>query len=78
MPEVVIFLFVLFGCVCIIAHKVHRASQDDELRKTNPDVWIRKKEVENAEKQRKHERRQGRMKVGGFIGMTLWKLFMKK
>jgi hypothetical protein len=78
MTEAVIAVFVVMACIWTIAYRLYQASQNAELRRTNPDLWMRKKELEEAEKQRQHERRQARMKAGGTIGMMLWKIFTKR
>jgi len=58
------------GCVI----RVRMAREDAALRKTSPEVWIRKRELEAGAKQRKHER----ARIGFGLGAVLIRILLGK
>ena len=75
---VVYVVFIAIASVWKITCRHQQESKDAEFRRTNPEIWLRKQELEEAEKQRQHERKQAGMKAGGNIGMILLKIFLGK
>jgi hypothetical protein len=67
----IVILFCIGVCVL---NGVIKASQEAELRKTNPEAWVRLQELELQEKRM---RREGVKNAAGF-GLTVARLFMGK
>ena len=77
LAEMVVLMFWGSIIACLWALMTRRARQDAELRRTNPELWLRMKELESAEKQRQHERTQAGVKAGTSIATWLLKIFLK-
>jgi len=66
----VILIVVVAG---IILARLAKHFEEAKLKKENPEAWVRLKEIENAEKQRKHEKKAMGMKIGWSIGSWIFR-----
>jgi hypothetical protein len=66
-------LVLFFVCCSILTGIAALAKQfmDEKLRRESPEIWLQQKRLEEAEKQREHERKQARYRIGGAVGSTL-------
>jgi hypothetical protein len=66
---------IIVFCICAFALRAGiRAFQQSEIRKNNPDAWLRLQELEHDQRRMRSE---GIKNVAGF-GITVAKLFMGK
>jgi hypothetical protein len=60
--------FLLLFAAAVIGRLIYKAYQESELRRQDPQAYVRLKEIEDQKEKRKHESKMAGMKLGQTIG----------
>jgi hypothetical protein len=67
----------VIGVIAAVMLSIKKSTDEAALRKENPEVWMRKKELDYQDKQRKHERARMGFSIGSVIASALFRKYMK-
>jgi hypothetical protein len=67
------FVFLVIVAICVIAHFCKK-EEERKLRESNPEAWVRLKELEHEKEKMKHDRN----KTCANIGTAILRIFFGK